>query len=118
MIAFGAVERAKFESDRPRQDARKRHAGSALRAVEVLNCEQWDCGWVIGHCIPLGSAGAQNSQSPVEAEEASDGIIGFSILPGVDLRNINSASPRERFSDRQRGAASTGKIAAYWVGQQ
>ncbi len=35
----------------------------------------------------------------MEAEEASDGIIGFPIRPGVDLRNINSASPRERSSD-------------------
>jgi hypothetical protein len=33
-----------------------------------------DYGWVIGHCIPpLGQAGAQNSQSPVDAEEGDDG---------------------------------------------
>jgi len=49
VIAFGAVERAKFESGRPRQDVRKRHARSASRAVELLNCEQWDCSWVFGH---------------------------------------------------------------------
>src|SRR6478736_1545471 len=46
----------------------------AFRAAEPLNCEQRDCGWVIGHCIPpLGQAGAQNSQSPVDAEEGGDG---------------------------------------------
>jgi hypothetical protein len=53
---------------------RKHHARSAFRAAESLNCEQRDCGWVIGHCIPpLGQAGAQNSQSPVDAEEGGDG---------------------------------------------
>jgi hypothetical protein len=70
VIAFGAVERAKFVSGRPRRDARKHHARLAFRAAESLNCEQRDCGWVMGHCIPpLGQAGAQNSQSPVDAEE-------------------------------------------------
>jgi hypothetical protein len=74
VIAFGAVERAKFKSCRPRRDARKLHARSTFRAAKLLNCEQWDCGWVIGHCIPpLGQAGAQNSQSPVDAEEGGDG---------------------------------------------
>jgi hypothetical protein len=44
-----------------------------LEQSKLLNCEQWDCGWVIGHCIPpLGQAGAQNSQSPVDAEEGGD----------------------------------------------
>jgi len=38
--------------------ARKLHARSASRAAKLLNCEQWDCGWVIGHCIPLGSDGS------------------------------------------------------------
>src|SRR5450432_2489510 len=52
VIAFGAFERAKFKSRRPRRDPRKPHARSALRAAELLNCEQWDCGWVIGHGIP------------------------------------------------------------------
>jgi hypothetical protein len=33
MIAFGAIEGAKFESGRPRRDARKCHARSAFRAV-------------------------------------------------------------------------------------
>ena len=57
VIAFGAVEPAKFESFRPRRDARKDHARSAFRAAEPLNCEQGDCGSVIGHCItPLGQA--------------------------------------------------------------
>jgi hypothetical protein len=79
MIAFGAVERAKFESCRPRRDAGKPHASLAFGAAESLNCEQWDCGWVIGHCIPpLGQAGAQNSQSPVDAEEGGDGT---NVLP-------------------------------------
>jgi hypothetical protein len=74
VIAFGAVEPAKFESRRPLRDARKDHARLAFRAAEPLNCEQRDCGWVIGHCIPpLGQAGAQNSQSPVDAEEGGDG---------------------------------------------
>jgi hypothetical protein len=81
VIAFGAVEPAKFESCRPRRDARKDHARSAFRAAEPLNCEQRDCDWVIGHCIPpLGQAGAQNSQSPVDAEEGGDGTI--HALPG------------------------------------
>jgi hypothetical protein len=40
-----------------------------------------DYGWVIGHCIPpLAEAGAQNSQSPEEAEEGGDGT---SMLFGV-----------------------------------
>ena len=69
VIAFGAVERAKFESFRPRCDVGKLHANLALWAAESLNCEQWDCGWIIGHCIPpSGQAGAQNSQSPVDAK--------------------------------------------------
>ena len=69
VIAFGAVERAKFESCRPRRDVSQPHANLALWAAESLNCEQRDCGWVIGHCIPpLGQAGAQNSQSPVDAK--------------------------------------------------
>jgi hypothetical protein len=68
MIAFGAVERAKFESFRPRRDAGKSHANLAFWAAESLNCEQWDCGWVIGHCIPpLSQAGAQHSLSPMVA---------------------------------------------------
>ena len=33
MIAFGAIEGAKFESSRPQRDARKCHARSAFRAV-------------------------------------------------------------------------------------
>ena len=70
VTAFGAVERAKFVSGRPRRDARKHHARLAFRAAESLNCEQRDCGWVKGHFIPpSGQAGAQNSQSPVDAEE-------------------------------------------------
>ena len=70
MIAIGAVERAKFESFRPRCDVGKLHANLALWAAESLNCEQRDCGWVIRHCIPpLGQAGALNSQSPEDAEE-------------------------------------------------
>jgi hypothetical protein len=69
VIAFGAVERAKFESCRPRRDVSQPHANLALWAAESLNCEQRDCGWVVGHCIPpLGQAGAQNSQSPVDAK--------------------------------------------------
>jgi hypothetical protein len=43
VIAFGAVERVKFKSCRPRRDARKHHARSAFRAAELLlNCEQLD----------------------------------------------------------------------------
>jgi hypothetical protein len=52
VIAFGAVERAKFKSCRPRRGARKLHARTAFWAAELLNCKQWDCGWVICHCIP------------------------------------------------------------------
>ena len=52
VIAFGAVERAKFKSCRPRRGAHKLHAGAAFWAAELLNCKQWDCGWVICHCIP------------------------------------------------------------------
>ena len=58
VIAFGAFERAKFKSRGPRRDPREPHARSAFRAVELLNREQWDCGWVIGHCIPLGLGGS------------------------------------------------------------
>lgn len=69
MIAFGTVERAKFESCGPRRDVGKPHANLAFWAAESLYCEQWDCGWVIGHCIPpLGQAGARHSQSPVDAK--------------------------------------------------
>src|SRR5258705_9538097 len=49
---FGAVERAKLKSCGPRRGARKLHACAAFWAAELLNCEQWDCGWVICHCIP------------------------------------------------------------------
>ena len=52
VIAFGAVEGAQFKSCGARQDMRERQAGSAFRAAELFNCEQWDCGQVIGHCIP------------------------------------------------------------------
>jgi hypothetical protein len=46
----------------------------AFGAAESLNREQWDHGWVIGHCIPpLNQAGAQNSQSPVDAGAGGDG---------------------------------------------
>jgi hypothetical protein len=45
----------------------------AFRAAESLNRKQWDYGRVIGHCIPpLNQAGAQNSQSPVDAEVGGD----------------------------------------------
>ena len=61
-IAIGAVERAKFKSCRPRRDARKLHARSAFWTAELLNGEQWDCGWVICHChSTLLQAGAQHS---------------------------------------------------------
>jgi hypothetical protein len=55
----------------------------AFWAAEFLNCEQWDCGWVIGHCIPpLGQAGAQHSLSPVDAEVgAGDGNSMISTIP-------------------------------------
>ena len=87
MVAFGAVERAKFESRRPRRDVGKPHANLAFWAAESLNCEQWDC-WVIGHCIPpLGQAGAQNSQSPVDADEGGDGTNMISRVPEL-LVNI------------------------------
>jgi hypothetical protein len=39
VIAFGAVERAKFKSCRPPRDALKLHALSAFRAAKLLNCE-------------------------------------------------------------------------------
>jgi hypothetical protein len=52
MIAFGAVKRAKFKSPGPRRDARKYHARSTVRAVELLNGEQWDCSQMIGHSHP------------------------------------------------------------------
>jgi hypothetical protein len=36
----------------------------------------------MGHCIPpLGQAGAQNSQSPVDAEEGGDGTSMLSKVP-------------------------------------
>jgi hypothetical protein len=54
----------------------------AFRAAEFLNRKQRDCGRVIGHCIPpLGQAGAQNSQSPVDAEEGGDGTSMLSRFP-------------------------------------
>src|ERR1700688_1586326 len=52
VIAFGAIERAKFKSCRPRRGARKLHARAAFWAAELLNCKQRDCGWIISHCIP------------------------------------------------------------------
>src|SRR6266478_2006375 len=52
LIAFGAVEPLEFKSCRPRRGARKLHARAAFWAAELLNCEHWDCGWVICHCIP------------------------------------------------------------------
>src|SRR5258708_19117067 len=52
VIAFGAVEPLEFKSCRPRRGARKLHARAASWAAELLNCEHWDCGWVICHCIP------------------------------------------------------------------
>src|SRR5258707_15606609 len=52
VIAFGAVEPLEFESCRPRRGARKLHARAAFWTAELLNCEHWDCGWVICHCIP------------------------------------------------------------------
>jgi hypothetical protein len=52
VTAFGAVERAKLESCRPRRNVRWNHARSAFRAAESLNSEQWDCRWVFGHRIP------------------------------------------------------------------
>src|ERR1700730_14975899 len=56
MIAFGAVERAKFESCRPRRNMSKPHTNLAFWAAESSS---GDCGWVIGHCIPpLGQAGS------------------------------------------------------------
>ena len=53
MIAFRAVERAKFKSCRSRRNARKHHARLAFRTAQSLNCEQWDCGQVIGHAFHL-----------------------------------------------------------------
>ena len=80
VTAFGAVERAKLESRRPRRDARKHHSRSAFRAAESLNSEQWDCGWVIGHGIPpLDRAGPPNSQSP-------GGDDGRNMISGVQSR--------------------------------
>jgi hypothetical protein len=81
VIAFSAVERAKFKSCWSRRDVRKHHACLAFRAAESLNREQWDYGGIIGHCIPpLGQAGAQNSQSPVDAEEDGDATSMLSRL--------------------------------------
>jgi hypothetical protein len=73
MIAFRAVERANFKSRRPRRNACKHHARSASRAAESLNCEQWDCGQVVGHAFHLWlRRERKNSQSPVAAEEGGD----------------------------------------------
>src|SRR5260370_15662267 len=70
VIAFGAVEPLEFKSCRPRRGARKLHARAAFWAAELLNCEHWDCGWVICHCIPPCFRRERNhSRSPVEAEE-------------------------------------------------
>jgi hypothetical protein len=52
MIAPGAIERSKFKSGWPRQDARKRHARLAFWAAKPLNGEQRDDGWIIGHGPP------------------------------------------------------------------
>jgi hypothetical protein len=100
VTAFGAVERAKFVSSRPRRDARKHHARLAFRAAESLNCEQRDCGWVIGHCIPpSGQAGAQNSQSPVDAEEGGD--EGILVQPRL-TRVVNIAQSRKYHTRAER----------------
>jgi hypothetical protein len=83
VIAFGAVERAKFKSPRPRPDMPKRHARSAFRAAEVLNCKQRDCGWVIGHCIPPESGGS-----------ATLSVTGRSRR-GAVMRSVDSPHVRE-----------------------
>jgi hypothetical protein len=86
VIAFRAVERVKFESCRPWRDACKHHPRLALWAAESLNREQRDCGQVIGHGIPpLTQAGAQNSQSPVDAEEGGDETNMRSRIPLVNI---------------------------------
>src|SRR6267143_4792653 len=69
MIAFGTVERAKFQSCRPRRDARQPHASLTFREANSLNCKQRDCGWIIGHSPRPQIRGAQNSQSAVDAED-------------------------------------------------
>src|SRR5258707_3433996 len=82
VIAFGAVESLEFKScRRPRRGARKLHTRAAFWAAELLNCKQWDCGWVICHCIPPLQAGAQHSQSPGEAERGAGGIRRFPLRP-------------------------------------
>jgi hypothetical protein len=74
VAASGAIERAKLKPCWPRRDLRKVHTRLACGATESLQREQRNCGWVIGHCIPpLGQAGAQSSQSPVDAEASGDG---------------------------------------------
>jgi hypothetical protein len=86
VIALRAVERVKFESCRPWRDACKHHPRLAFWAAESLNREQRDCGQVIGHCIPPSSqAGAQNSQSPVDAEEGGDETNMRSRIPLVNI---------------------------------
>jgi hypothetical protein len=83
MIAFRTVERADFKSCRPRRNACKHHARSAFRAAELLNCEQWDCGQVVGHAFhPWVRRERKNSQSPVDAEQDGDG--NQHALPALD----------------------------------
>jgi hypothetical protein len=48
---------------------RKLHAGSAFRAAEQLECEQRDCGQVIGHCIVSHKTGRRwNQPAPLIRE--------------------------------------------------
>jgi len=58
-----------------------------------LLAEEIDQGLEFRACdAPLDQAGAQNSQSPVDAEKDGDWISRFPLRPEVDFRNINSAN--------------------------
>jgi hypothetical protein len=81
VTAFGAIEPAKFKSCGSRCDTRKPHARSAFRAAESLDREQWDCGWVIGHCIPPWVRRERNTlshrQMPKWGGDGTSMIFGF-----------------------------------------
>src|SRR5258708_5512780 len=83
VIAFGAVEPLEFKSCRPRRGARKLHARAAFWAAELLNCEHWDCGWVICHCIPPCFRRVRNTLShPLEGEYGRCWTTYCSATPG------------------------------------
>src|SRR5260370_28540703 len=118
VIAFGAVEPLEFKSCRPRRAARKLHVRAAFWAAELLNCEHWDCGWVICHCIPPASGGSATLS--VTGRSRRGAVMGSvdspyvleSTLETLIRRSYPRAGAEQsrvgRFIERWRGAPAPG----------